>query len=195
MNQSVLVLADFIPKNLTNFQTIDHQEFDFEKLFKQTKSSGFFVTFFILIEKPKEILHVIKKKVRLIKASGGLVKNGEGSYLFIHRLGKWDLPKGKVDEGESMKKAAVREVSEECGIKVDYLGQKILTTYHAYQMKGELVLKKTNWYEMGVNKIPKLKPQVEEDITEAIWLAKEKFTKIRENTYPLIEDILDTIQQ
>src|SRR5690606_20152791 len=110
-----------------------------------------------------------------------------------HRLGKWDLPKGKVDEGESMRKAAVREVQEECGIKVDYLGKKIISTYHMYLMKGELVMKKTNWYEMGVNKVPRLTPQQEEDITDAIWLAENKLDKIRKDTYPLIDDILDTI--
>jgi len=193
MNQSALVLADFIPKNLTNIQSIDHQDFDFEKLFKQAKQNTYPTTYFILIKKPKEIFSIIKKRIKVIKAAGGLVKNGNGDYLFIHRLDKWDLPKGKVDDGESMKRAAVREVEEECGIKVDYLGQKIMTTYHAYQLKGELVLKKTNWYEMGVNKVPRLKPQLEEDITAAIWLGKGKFGRIRENTYPLIEDLLDSL--
>src|SRR3546814_3542167 len=88
-----------------------------------------------------------------------------------------------------MKTAAVREVEEECGIRVDYLGQKLSTTYHAYQLKGEVVLKKTNWYEMGVNKVPKLKPQREEDITEAVWLPKTKFGKVRKNTYPSIAEV------
>ncbi len=193
MNQSALVLADFIPENLTNVQSIDHQYLDLEKLFKQSKGNASFVTYFIVIKSPSDFFSLIKKRIRIIKASGGLVKNGDGNYLFIFRLGKWDLPKGKVDQGESMKKAAVREVEEECGIKVDYLGQKIMTTYHIYMMKGELVLKKTNWYEMGVNKVPKLKPQLEEDITEARWLDKGKLAIIRENTYPLIADILDTV--
>ncbi|WP_379021202.1 NUDIX hydrolase [Parapedobacter deserti] len=151
------------------------------------------VTYFLLIKKPKDIFSSIKKQVKVIKAAGGLVKNGDGNYLFIYRLGKWDLPKGKIDAGESMKQAAVREVEEECGIKVDYLGTKLMTSYHVYVMKGELVLKKTNWYEMAVNKVPKLKPQLEEDITEAAWLSKGKFNKVRKNTYPLIADILDTV--
>ena len=193
MNQSALVLADFTPGDLPSIQSIDHQYFDFEKLFKQSKGNKSPVTYFVLIKNPKDFFSLIKKRIKIIKASGGLVKNGNGDYLFIHRLGKWDLPKGKVDDGESMKSAALREVEEECGIKVDYLGQKIMTTYHAYVMRGELVIKKTNWYEMGVNKVPKLKPQLEEDITEAIWLEKDKLNKIRSNTYPLIEDILDTI--
>ncbi len=193
MNQSALVLADFIPDNIPNIQSIDHQYLDFEKLFKQSKNNQGSITYFVLIKNTKDFFSLIKKRIKVIKASGGLVKNGDGDYLFIHRLGKWDLPKGKVDDGESMKKAAVREVEEECGINVDYLGQKIMATYHAYMMRGELVLKKTNWYEMGVNRVPKLKPQLDEDITEAIWLGKDKFDKIRKNTYPLIEDILNTI--
>lgn len=190
MNQSALVFADFIPENLTNIQSIDHQSLDIEKLFQQTKANQQDIIYFILIKKPADYFSLIKKKFKVIKAAGGLVKNGEGDYLFIYRLNKWDLPKGKLDPGESMKRTAVREVEEECGIEVDYLGKKITTSYHMYQMKGDFVLKKTNWYEMGVNKVPKLKPQLDEDITKAVWLPEEKFDKVRKNTYPLVADIL-----
>ncbi|MFB2119686.1 NUDIX hydrolase [Parapedobacter sp. 2B3] len=193
MNQSALVLADFSPENPSDVQSIDHQHLDIEKLFKQSKANKSAITYFVQLENPRDYFDLIKRKTKVIKAAGGLVKNGAGDYLFIYRLGKWDLPKGKVDAGESMKKAAVREVEEECGVKVDYLGQKIITSYHTYQMKGELVLKKTNWYEMGVNKVPKLKPQHEEDITEAVWLSKAKFNKVRKNTYPSVEAVLDTV--
>lgn len=193
MNQSALVLADFVPENLIDIQQIDHQYLDIEKLFGQSKANKSAVSYFILIKNPKEYFNLIKKRFKIIKAAGGLVKNGDGDYLFIYRLDKWDLPKGKADPGESMKSAAVREVAEECGIKVDYLGQKITTSYHVYQMKGDLVLKKTNWYEMGVNKVPKLKPQLDEDITKAMWLSEDKLDKVRKNTYPLITDVLDKV--
>src|SRR5690606_26317204 len=126
------------PENRPDIQSIDHQYLDIEKLFKQTKTNSTVTTYFVQIKNPRDYFAAIKEKFRVIKAAGGLVKNGEGDYLFIFRLGKWDLPKGKVDPGESMKKAAVREVEEECGIKVDYLGQKIITSYHIYQMKGEV---------------------------------------------------------
>ena len=193
MNQSVLVLADYPPKNQSDIQSIDHQYLDIEKLFKETKANHTAITYFVQLENPGDYFSLIKKKLKVIKAAGGFVKNGYGDYLFIYRLGKWDLPKGKVDAGESMKKAAVREVEEECGIQVDYLGQKLVTSYHTYQLKGEVVLKKTNWYEMGVNKAPKLKPQHEEDITEAIWLPKDKFSKVLKNTYPLIAEVLGAV--
>lgn len=192
MNEAALVLADFLPETPNEIQPIDHQDFDFEKLFRQVGRQPEPVTYFVQVKKPKEFLNDIKKKVKVIKAAGGLVKNGNGDYLFIHRLNKWDLPKGKVDAGESMRRAAIREVEEECGIRVHYLGRKIQTTYHAYLLKGEVVLKKTNWYEMGVNKVPKLKPQYEEDISEAIWLDRNNLGRVRQNTYPLIAELLDT---
>ena len=193
MNQSALVLAVYPPENVSDIQSIDHQHLDIEKLFKQSKANKSATTYFVQIKDPDSYFNLIKKKLKVIKAAGGLVKNGKGDYLFIFRLGKWDLPKGKVDPGESMRKAAVREVEEECGVAVDYLGQKIVTSYHVYQLKGETVLKKTNWYEMGVNKAPKLQPQLEEDITEALWLPKTKFGKVRKNTYPSIAEVLDTV--
>ena len=193
MNQSALVIADFTPENQTNIQQIDHQDIDIINLFKQSKENASPITYFVPAEDPKATFNNSLKKLKEIRAAGGVVKNGDGDYLFIYRLGKWDLPKGKLDNDEHMKSAAVREVEEECGIRVDYLGRKIISTYHVYPLKGTLVVKKTNWYEMGVNKVPKLKPQLEEDITEAVWLDKTKFSKVRKNTYPLILDILDQL--
>ena len=192
MNQSLLILADFAPKIKKDIQTIGIQEIDLENLFSSS-SKNQHITYLFVHPDIKAIFKKLISDMKIIFAAGGLVKNGKGDYLFIHRLGKWDLPKGKVDEGEKMREAAVREVEEECGIEVDYLGKKISTTYHIYTMKGKIVLKQTKWYDMGVNKVPKLIPQVEEDITEAVWLGKKDLDKVRENTYPLILDILHTI--
>ncbi|MEI7526764.1 MAG: NUDIX domain-containing protein, partial [Mariniphaga sp.] len=66
---------------------------------------------------------------KYIPAAGGLVKNEKGEFLFIHRLGFWDLPKGKIDKKDlreplssigdnpSARNAAIREVKEETGLK------------------------------------------------------------------------------
>ncbi|WP_345231258.1 NUDIX hydrolase [Olivibacter ginsenosidimutans] len=190
MNESALILADFTPDGLTEFQQIDLQTFDLEKLFKKSMSTTQSAIYLLTVADPKATLKQIKKSVKCIGAAGGLVKNGNGQLLFIHRLGKWDLPKGKIDPGEKPKKTAIREVEEECGIKVDYLGPKILSSYHVYEMKGEMVLKKTNWYEMGVNKRPKLIPQTAENITEAKWIDPEQLEEVLKNTYGLIKDVL-----
>ncbi|WP_206106078.1 NUDIX hydrolase [Olivibacter sp. XZL3] len=191
MNESVLLLTDFKPDAFGSFQQIDSQTFDFVKLFKKSSTLQVPTTFLLLVEDPRATLRTLKKSIKLIGAAGGLVKNGDGDILFIHRLGKWDLPKGKIDPGEKSKKAALREVEEECGIHVDYLGPKIMSSYHAYEMKGNVVLKKTNWYEMGVNKKPKLIPQTSEDITEARWIQPEQIGEVLTNTYGIIKDVLE----
>ena len=195
MNESQLILADFLPKKLTSVQTIGLQDIDLEKLFQASKTKVTKdVTYLYIHPDIERVFKGLLQKINIIKAAGGLVKNSEGAYLFIHRLGKWDLPKGKVEENEKMREAAVREVEEECGIEIDYLGPKLCTTYHTYIMRGKFTLKQTNWYEMGVNKVPKLVPQTEEDITDAKWLSAEELDKVRENTYPLITEIIRKIK-
>ncbi|UIR57945.1 NUDIX domain-containing protein [Sphingobacterium sp. SRCM116780] len=192
MNQSVLILADFVPSGIKYPQTIDVQDIDLEKLFKISEQEDFPKSYLYIHKDCQLVFQKIKNDSKIIKAAGGLVKNGDGDYLFIFRLGKWDLPKGKVESHEKMKEAAVREVEEECGLKINYLGKKIQTSYHTYRLRnGEFVLKQTNWYEMGVNKVPKLIPQTEEDITNAEWLGAHSLKQVRQNTYPIIENILD----
>ncbi|MFD2556945.1 NUDIX hydrolase [Sphingobacterium tabacisoli] len=194
MNQSLLILADFAPSIKGNVQTIGLQDIDMEKLFNSiTKNND--ITYLYVHPNINQVLKNILSTVKIIHAAGGLVKNGEGDYLFIYRLDKWDLPKGKVEESEKMKDAALREVEEECGIKVNYLGPKIATTYHTYYMRGKFVLKQTKWYEMGANKVPKLIPQTEEDITQAIWLDPRELDKVEGNTYPLINEIIEKIKK
>ena len=51
-----------------------------------------------------------------IIAAGGLVTNENNELLMIFRRGKWDLPKGKLDKGETIEECAIREVEEETGI-------------------------------------------------------------------------------
>lgn len=195
MNQSLLILADFVPKELTNVQTIGLQEIDIEKLFNSTLESKQAVTYLYIHPSVKELFTNLLNSIKIIKAGGGIVKNGYGEYLFIHRLGKWDLPKGKVEDNEKVKSAAKREVEEECGIRVNYVGNKACNTYHIYTMKGKVVLKDTAWYEMGVNKRPTLKPQTEEDIDKAEWLSVSQLKKVKKNTYPLVLDLTKKIKR
>ncbi len=195
MNQSLLILADFAPRMKENIQTIGLQDIDLEKLFTDSNQSTDRIVYLYIHPDIRKVFKKILSTTKIIKAAGGLVKNGNGEYLFIHRLGKWDLPKGKVEEGEKMKEAALREVEEECGIKIDYLGKKLAATYHTYYMRNRFVLKQTKWYEMGVNKIPKLTPQLEEDIDKAEWLKASELKKVKDNTYPLILEIVDEIKK
>lgn len=127
--------------------------------------------------------------MKKIIAAGGLVKNSNGEFLFIFRRGKWDLPKGKVDEGEKIDEAALREVQEECGIADVEIIRPLTKTHHNYELNGEKILKETHWFLMKTNGSEKLIPQKEEDITEAIWADEKKLKNILENTYETIRDV------
>ncbi|NJN25644.1 MAG: NUDIX hydrolase [Cyclobacteriaceae bacterium] len=133
------------------------------------------------------VIGYIKKGYTIIKAAGGLVVN-EGEVLLISRLKKWDLPKGKLDKGEKIKAAAVREVEEECNIKVK-LGKKICHTWHTYKQNGRRILKKTYWYKMYLIDGSKMKPQAEENIEDIKWMNEVELKEALYNTYPSIRDV------
>lgn len=117
-----------------------------------------------------EIWAQFKKLFRIIEAAGGLVYKPNGDLLFIKRLGKWDLPKGKMEIGESREESAIREIEEETGLCDVVLKKFINTTYHIYtERNGDKVLKYTHWFEMNFDGKDTSKPQIEEGITEVAW--------------------------
>jgi 8-oxo-dGTP pyrophosphatase MutT (NUDIX family) len=129
----------------------------------------FFGHVIILHNDPSRVFHKIESLTKVIEAAGGAVKNSEGRLLMIHRRGKWDLPKGKIDKGETAEKAAVREVEEECGVTGLQIVRSLSPTYHTYKEKEKLFLKKTYWYEMLTSDTRPLVPQTEEGIDKCEW--------------------------
>lgn len=130
------------------------------------------------------------KKFTLVKAGGGLVRSGEGKYLFMFRRGVWDLPKGKLDPGESIEQCAVREVMEETGVSGVTLASPLLVTYHTYDESGKHILKETHWFRMTAPASGDLKPQLEEQITELRWVAPEGMGELLKHTFPSIKDVI-----
>jgi ADP-ribose pyrophosphatase YjhB (NUDIX family) len=141
------------------------------------------------LEKLKETFF---KNFTIIEAAGGIVQNDKKEILFINRLGKWDLPKGKIEKGEKEEEAAVREVTEETGVKDLFLKKKIGETYHVYDAFGKHFLKVSHWYYMTCSSKQELVPQTVEDISEVKWVDTKDIKKPMENTYPSIKDILST---
>lgn len=139
-------------------------------------------------------LSVLKKQFfkhfHVIQAGGGLVKNNDQEILLIFRLGKWDLPKGKLDENESIEECALREVREETGLTHLKIIRPLEVTYHTYVLFGKHNLKETHWFEMSATKAEKLIPQTEEDITEIKWVKKEDLSQYLLNTFPTIATVL-----
>ena len=141
----------------------------------------------------EELRKAFWKKFRLVKAGGGLVRNGEEKYLFMFRRGVWDLPKGKLDPGETIEHCAIREVIEETGIEGVILDGPLLITYHTYDESGKHILKETHWFRMQAPAPGELKPQLEEQITELRWVDKEGMKELLRNTYPSIKDVVNSI--
>ncbi len=129
-----------------------------------------------------------------INAGGGLVSNSKKEILFIYRRGKWDLPKGKIDKGETTLEGSIREVKEECGISKLVAGVHFSNTYHIYKIKKRNVIKKTSWFEMKISGKQKLVPQLSEEITALKFIAPIKFvSKYKRKTFPLIIDLVQQL--
>ncbi|WP_295676577.1 NUDIX domain-containing protein [uncultured Mucilaginibacter sp.] len=189
INEKVILVTETKPKKKNGYELLDGEAFDLKIIYTwiSARKNNLFC---VVCKDAKAFLKQVKKSVMLIEAAGGLVKNEAGEYLFIYRNGKWDLPKGKIEKDEKVKEAAVREVEEECGIKVSELGKKICKTYHVYLNRGVLVLKKTHWFDMHCAGKFLLKPQIEEGITDVRWFKKEHVEPIIANTFPSIMDVL-----
>jgi 8-oxo-dGTP pyrophosphatase MutT (NUDIX family) len=129
----------------------------------------------------------------IIIAAGGLVQNSKGEMLLIYRRGFWDLPKGKLDAGESIPDCAIREVQEETGIQTLEFGQFICTTTHHYFDKwiNKDAEKHTHWYAMLSLENETLVPQTEEDIEKIEWVPREQLPQYLLQTYPTIRSVFD----
>ena len=126
-----------------------------------------------------------------IVAGGGIIENDEKEILLQLRKGKWDLPKGKLEDGEAIEACAVREVEEETGLKEIELRELIGTTIHTYCEKGQEIQKETHWFSMKAPGHQQLIPQVEEDILELRWVRKDELKNYLSNTFKNIIEILD----
>jgi 8-oxo-dGTP pyrophosphatase MutT (NUDIX family) len=139
---------------------------------------------------------------KFVPAAGGLVRNEHGAYLFIHRLGFWDLPKGKVDHADipgpgntrndmaTAEVAAIREVMEETGLKTVRITKQLAATWHIYFAKEKFYLKKTQWFEMEANSVQKLKPATNEGIFLVKWTPPENIHCILAHTYASLREFL-----
>lgn len=131
-----------------------------------------------------------------IPAAGGLVLNSRRELLFIRRFGYWDLPKGKIEHGETSELAALREVEEECGISELKVIRPLESTFHIYRSpflpaERNLVLKETCWFLMEHSGTQTPVPQTAEDIVEIRWFGLNEMEQVYRNTYSSLRDLLD----
>jgi 8-oxo-dGTP pyrophosphatase MutT (NUDIX family) len=125
-----------------------------------------------------------------VVAGGGKVLNSEGRILFIFRNGKWDLPKGKAENKETIDQTALREVEEETGVEDLKITKPLEITYHIFKRNDKYFIKKTYWFEMFSTYTGDLKPQKNEGITKVKWVSPKKLIKVRKNIYANIEALI-----
>lgn len=123
----------------------------------------------------------VKKQYHVIEAAGGIVRKDD-RILMIYRLKKWDLPKGKIEKGESPREGALREVAEECRVKAA-LVDEVCHTWHTYSRNHKKYLKKTYWYAMDVLDDSRMQAQREEYIEEVKWLPHEEIKHLLYDSY------------
>jgi len=132
--RTLLQYADMLEKGSPKVQSVDLVADDLEQLWADFRS-----------------------KYKWVPAAGGVVTNTViDKTLFIFRRGFWDLPKGKIDEGEELE-----------------LGEALPTTYHTYRnRKNKRVLKPTYWFRMKTAQ-EALTPEEGEGIEVAEWREAE----------------------
>ena len=138
----------------------------------------------------EELKTAFFKKFTIVNAAGGFVLNENNDVLMMFRRGKWDLPKGKLDNKESAEDGARRETEEETGLRNITLVSPLITTYHTYHEGTRYILKDTKWFKMKVNGEQKLIPQTKEQITKLEWVGKNELKKYMENSFPSVVDVL-----
>ncbi len=185
-------LMDYQQKKDTVLVRI-HSLDELKMMYDELVTKNHFIEVYYYHENEKLLLSSFSLAFKVIEAAGGLVKNKKGEYLFIFRNGKWDLPKGKIEKGEGIKTAAIREVEEECGVSKLKITKELESTYHTYHVEEKAILKRTYWFEMFCEDESQLVPQLEEGITQVKWLSKNDLQQVLDNTYESIKEVLKNI--
>src|SRR5690606_38517053 len=120
-------------------------------------------------------------------AAGGMVFNDKKEILFIYRNNRWDLPKGKIEKGETLEESAVWEVEEETGIQDLKITRYLQETYHVSKRKEKYNLKVTHWFEMHYNYEGELVPELSEGIKHVQWKNFAKTEKALTKSYANIK--------
>lgn len=193
IDNKILILVEPTTRDKyhSNFGIIEKEIFTFDELISSlnTEQFGLIASTTTLEKTWSNFCNAFN----ILEAAGGIVKNNQDNLLMIYRLGKWDLPKGKIEKGETPQRAAAREVCEETGVcDIKIINPEPYQMYHTYTYKGKPILKRTFWYNMYCNNFSRFKIQTEEDITDAKWMSRREVDFALSNSYNSIRDLLET---
>lgn len=120
-------------------------------------------------------------------AAGGIVwkkVEGGGRIVLVHRpkYGDWSLPKGKVDPGEDLPQTARREIDEEVGCPVEFLGFAGVVHYPIGPDRTKVVL----FWHMLAGGAERFEPNAEVD--RLLWVTPED--ALKRLSYPVERELL-----
>ena len=151
--ESSVILTNDKTENENDHKSLFLKGYDRKDYFNAVKrlKDGHFEHVIIKTDKTDSIIDDFKSQYQVIEAAGGIITNKNNETLMIFRRGKWDLPKGKIEQGESIESAAEREIEEETGIGNLKLLKKLINTYHVYEEKGKEIFKITYWFHFSID--------------------------------------------
>ncbi len=184
VNNTPIILST--KKSIEDYKTIPIKEVDFPKIIRDIlskESEGKEAKYHFFHKTEDKLIEHLYSKLPVVMAGGGKVYNEKKEILFIHRNGKWDLPKGKAEKKEDMETTAIREVEEETGVTGLEITKFLYKSYHIFKRNGEFRLKVTYWFEMKTNYDGALVPQKNEGIMKVKWKDKKKAIKALKDSY------------
>lgn len=168
---------------------------DIQKIITAIDNATDYTTYILCTSNAEELFTHFYMSMKIVTAAGGLVRNNRNDLLMIFRRNHWDLPKGKIDRGETENETAIREVEEETGLRGLSITKRLPATFHVYTIGHEWILKETHWFAMMTTKPDKYKPQAEEGITEVKWIPNSEIKSMIPKLFPslrqLVIDFLD----
>ena len=145
---------------------------------------------------PEATFRAFAAQFAWVEAAGGVVVDGLGRWLLIHRNGRWDFPKGHLEVGESIETGAAREVEEETGVRGEVV-RPLCRTLHAYWFPktGRWELKQTHWFELRATEPSALQPQTEEGIERVVWCTPAEAAEYVRGAFPTIRCVAEAMNR
>jgi 8-oxo-dGTP pyrophosphatase MutT (NUDIX family) len=124
------------------------------------------------------------KAVREYTAGGMVFRHAGGTVdilMIQDRMGRWTIPKGHVEEGESLEQTALREVGEETGLHDMAIRDKLDKIHFFYRKEGKLIFMTTHVFLMeALGDTEAVVPEESEGIVDAKWFTQAEALELIE---------------
>ena len=150
----------------------------------------------VVADDPDAAFAAFAAEFTAVEAAGGVVVDARGAWLMIHRNGRWDLPKGHLEPGESLEACAEREIAEETGVAA-HVVRPLCETLHAYWFPktARWELKRTHWFELRTTATSALRPQTEEGIEQVVWCTPDEAAEHVREAFPTIRCVARAMRE